>query len=122
MAVAKHIQVRDRLRSAILAGEYREGEQLPAEQFIAQQHNVSLVTARRAVSDDVVDQLTVTGTPQECAAQLAAFDGVDDLALVNVNGMRYRVDPSPAGALVARGLLDSYQPLLQLGRTAKSFR
>ena len=34
-----------------------------------------------AISDDMVDQIAITGTPQECRAQLAAWNGLLDHAL-----------------------------------------
>lgn len=73
--------------------------------------------AVKAVSDDVVDSLTIAGTPDECRHRLADYSDVDDLILVNVNGMRYRTDPSPAGD-VSAGLLESYEPLFDFARSA----
>jgi alkanesulfonate monooxygenase SsuD/methylene tetrahydromethanopterin reductase-like flavin-dependent oxidoreductase (luciferase family) len=71
--------------------------------------------AHRAVPDEVVDSLTVAGTPDDCRTRLADYPGLNDLILVNVNGMRYRTDPRPAGE-VGTGLLDSYRPLLAFAR------
>jgi 5,10-methylenetetrahydromethanopterin reductase len=73
--------------------------------------------ALRAVSDEAVDSLTIAGTPDECKHRLADYADIDDLILVNVNGMRYRTDPSPAGD-VGAGLLESYEPLFDFARTA----
>ncbi len=88
-----------------------------------------LEAARRAVTDEVVDRLTVAGTPEECARRLRAYAeaGVDEILLVNVGGMRYEAGAADRGARDA--LLASYEPLLELaaagalsggrGRTAR---
>lgn len=76
-----------------------------------------LDAARRAVSDEVVDRLTVAGTPEECARRLAEYaDSVDEVLLVNVGGMRYEAGGADRDA--RRALLDSYAPLLELASAA----
>ncbi len=57
-----------------------------------------------AIPDACIDRLVIAGTPQECRARLAAYDGlVDEMLLLNVM-------PPPAGAG------DAYAALLQLPR------
>lgn len=74
-----------------------------------------VAAARHAVPDEVLDSLTIAGTPDECRPRLADYPEIDDLILVNVNGMRYRTDPGPAGEFGA-GLLESYRPLLEFAK------
>ncbi|WP_424533981.1 LLM class flavin-dependent oxidoreductase [Sphaerisporangium viridialbum] len=75
-----------------------------------------LDAARRAVTDEVVDQLVVAGTPGDCIARIHEYGrSVDEVLFVNVSGMRYEAG-SVADA--RRALLDSYQPLLELGTLA----
>lgn len=57
MSEAKHKTIRAALETAIVSGEYLAGDQLPAEQDIAQRYKVSVITARRAVSDLVAADL-----------------------------------------------------------------
>jgi alkanesulfonate monooxygenase SsuD/methylene tetrahydromethanopterin reductase-like flavin-dependent oxidoreductase (luciferase family) len=76
-----------------------------------------LDAARRAVTDEVVEQLVIAGTPKECLARIAQYGGsVDELLFVNVGGMRYEAGSSTSSA--RRALLDSFEPLLDLGRLA----
>ncbi|MDR3709420.1 MAG: GntR family transcriptional regulator [Capsulimonadaceae bacterium] len=66
MAEPKYQSIRDALERAIVTGEYEAGHQLPAEQDIARNFNVSLMTARRAVSDlvsaDILERRARKGT------------------------------------------------------------
>ena len=61
--------------------------------------------AAAVVPDEVVDRLTISGTPAECAAQVDRYRGVvDALILVNVAGMQQvplggHVDPAERDAL-----------------------
>lgn len=52
--------------------------------------------AMEAIPDECIDRLTITGTPAECAARIAAYRGVvDELLLLNVG-------PSDAADALAR--------------------
>lgn len=51
--VAKHRQVRDAISESIRSGNLRPNDRLPAERELARLHNVSYMTARRAVSEMV---------------------------------------------------------------------
>ena len=66
MAETKYQTIRVALERAIVSGEYLAGDQLPAEQDIAQRYNVSVITARRAVSDlvsaDLLERRARKGT------------------------------------------------------------
>jgi len=58
-----------------------------------------------AIPDECVDRLAIAGTPDECRARIASYDGVvNELLLLNV---------SPAADMAA-----SYAPLMQLAATA----
>ncbi len=46
----KHQVIADELRGAILAGQYRDGDRLPAEDALMEQYRVSRATARHAVA------------------------------------------------------------------------
>lgn len=71
--------------------------------------------AAAEVPDEVVERLTISGTPAECAAQIDQYRGVvDALILVNVAGMQQiplggRVNPAERDALRA-----SYDALFEL--------
>ena len=53
--------------------------------------------AVKAVPDEVVEQLTISGTPAECQARIAAYRGlVDEVLLVNVGATRHRLDAATA--------------------------
>jgi alkanesulfonate monooxygenase SsuD/methylene tetrahydromethanopterin reductase-like flavin-dependent oxidoreductase (luciferase family) len=77
--------------------------------------------AEAEVPDDVVDRLTISGTPAECAEQIDRYRGVvDALILVNVDGMQQvplggRVDPVERNALRA-----SYDVLFELAERSQS--
>ncbi|RYG69455.1 GntR family transcriptional regulator [bacterium] len=53
----KYQTVRTKLEAAIRSGEFTTGDQLPAEQTLAEQYGVSLMTARRVVCDLVAADL-----------------------------------------------------------------
>jgi GntR family transcriptional regulator of arabinose operon len=53
----KYQTVRTKLETAIRTGEFTTGDQLPAEQALAEQYGVSLMTARRVVCDLVAADL-----------------------------------------------------------------
>ena len=62
--------------------------------------------AMEAMDDEIVDTLTIAGSMEDCAAKLAAFDGiVDETTLVNVNFV----------ADSAEGMLDNFRNLIALG-------
>ncbi|CAM3462588.1 LLM class flavin-dependent oxidoreductase [Nocardioides dubius] len=70
--------------------------------------------AHRAVSEEVLDALTICGTPQECVAGIDRYRGVlSDLILVNSSGMRYQEGERAVGTSSAE-LLDSFEPILDL--------
>jgi DNA-binding LacI/PurR family transcriptional regulator len=56
-ASTKYQTVRSKLESAIRSGELAGGDQLPAEQTLADQYGVSLMTARKVVCDLVTADL-----------------------------------------------------------------
>jgi 5,10-methylenetetrahydromethanopterin reductase len=71
--------------------------------------------ARDAVSDEVIDELVIAGTPAECRARLQAYAGlVDEIILVNVNGMRYQTTPGQSAEL-HDALMASFEPIMDLG-------
>ncbi|GAA1637702.1 LLM class flavin-dependent oxidoreductase [Georgenia ruanii] len=81
-----------------------------------------LAAARSAVSDSVVDRLTIAGTREDCLARLEDYsDLADELILVNVNTMRYQAGDHAVGA-AATGTQDSFSPLLGLIEEASSRR
>jgi GntR family transcriptional regulator of arabinose operon len=55
--LAKHRKVRDAIVDSIRTGEIKQYERLPAERELAKQHNVSYMTARRAVTEMVEEGL-----------------------------------------------------------------
>ena len=62
--------------------------------------------AMEAMDDDVIDALTISGSMEDCAAKLVAFDGiVDETTLVNVNFV----------ADSAEGMLDNFRNSIALG-------
>jgi alkanesulfonate monooxygenase SsuD/methylene tetrahydromethanopterin reductase-like flavin-dependent oxidoreductase (luciferase family) len=77
--------------------------------------------AEAEVPDEVVDRLTIAGTPAECAAQIEHYRGVvDSLILVNVAAMQQvplggRVDPAEREALRA-----SYDALFELAEGSQA--
>ncbi len=76
--------------------------------------------AHRAVSDDVLDALTICGTVDDCAAGIDRYRGaVSDLILVNASGMRYQEGGEAVGA-EGRQLIASFAPMMELLRTVRS--
>jgi alkanesulfonate monooxygenase SsuD/methylene tetrahydromethanopterin reductase-like flavin-dependent oxidoreductase (luciferase family) len=71
--------------------------------------------AEAEVPDEVVDALTIAGTPTECADQIAKFGrAVDALLVVNVATMQ-QVTPEGRGSIPAREqLVASYNSLFEL--------
>ena len=66
-----------------------------------------LESAIDAIPDACIDQLTIAGTPEECRARLATYEGVvDEVLLLNVT-------PPPEGAPES-AVVASYAPLMQL--------
>jgi len=53
----KHRSVRQYLETAILAGDFQPGDQLPSEIDIARKYGVSYMTARKAVAELVASDL-----------------------------------------------------------------
>ncbi len=94
----------------------QQGHERVADEVDRLVRDGDLDAARRAVTDEVVDQLVVAGTPGDCIARIHEYGrSVDEVLFVNVSGMRYEAG-SVADA--RRALLDSYQPLLELGTLA----
>ncbi|MDF1602250.1 LLM class flavin-dependent oxidoreductase [Nocardioides sp. YIM 152315] len=74
-----------------------------------------LDAARAAVSDDVVDRLTIAGTPEECRHRIMAYaPHADDLILVNVAGMRFQAGAHGGGKAPRGDLNASFEPILAL--------
>jgi alkanesulfonate monooxygenase SsuD/methylene tetrahydromethanopterin reductase-like flavin-dependent oxidoreductase (luciferase family) len=78
-----------------------------------------LAAAHDAVPDEVVDELLVAGTPEDCARRLTAYSGiVDEVVVVNASGMRYRADGDASGS-ARTDLLASFDSTFALaGRVA----
>jgi alkanesulfonate monooxygenase SsuD/methylene tetrahydromethanopterin reductase-like flavin-dependent oxidoreductase (luciferase family) len=75
-----------------------------------------LAAASSSVSDEVVDSLTVAGTPDECRARLAEYAPVlDELILMNVGAMRFS-GPGRSAVSERDDLLESFEPMLELPR------
>ncbi|MFD7407816.1 LLM class flavin-dependent oxidoreductase [Streptomyces sp. NPDC059866] len=96
----------------------RQGHERVADEVDRFVRAGDLDAAQRAVTDEVVEQLVIAGTPQECLARIRQYgESVDELLFVHVgSGMRYEV--GRAADSPGRALLDSYQPLLDLGELA----
>lgn len=66
--------------------------------------------AHEAITDDLLDALTASGTPEECRSALARFEGmVDEVVMVNVRGP---VDPSGSDDLSPE--VSSYSKMLDI--------
>lgn len=75
--------------------------------------------AHRAVSDDVLDELTICGTVDECLAGIDRYRGaVSDLILVNASGMRYQEGDEAVGT-AGEQLVASFAPIMDLLRAAR---
>ena len=73
--------------------------------------------AHDAVPDEVVDDLVIAGTPDDCSRRLADYAGiVDEVVMVNTNGMRYRADDDRS-APSRHDLLDSFDKTFALARS-----
>jgi alkanesulfonate monooxygenase SsuD/methylene tetrahydromethanopterin reductase-like flavin-dependent oxidoreductase (luciferase family) len=90
--------------------------------LLARIHDRGADGAEADVPDEVVERLTISGTPAECAAQIDHYRGVvDTLLLVNVAGMQQiplggRVDPAERYALRA-----SYDVLFELAERSETY-
>jgi alkanesulfonate monooxygenase SsuD/methylene tetrahydromethanopterin reductase-like flavin-dependent oxidoreductase (luciferase family) len=52
------------------------------------------------IDDEIVDRLTITGTPAACAGRLAAYEGlVDEVICLDLAGRSPTVTPDSSGAL-----------------------
>lgn len=67
--------------------------------------------ARELVPDEVIDTMTITGTVEQCAARLAAYEGLADEAVM----LRVAQPAEPTGAA-------AYEPLLELAQLVSSRR
>ncbi|WP_433496595.1 LLM class flavin-dependent oxidoreductase [Sphaerimonospora sp. CA-214678] len=95
----------------------RQGYERVADDVDRYVRRGDLAAARRSVTDEVVDRLTVAGTPAECRRRIAEYaETVDDVLLVNVSGMRYEAGSADRDA--RRVLLESYEPLMELASPA----
>lgn len=66
----------------------------------------NMAKALEAMDDRVIDAVTISGTLEDCAAKLAAYEGVvDETVFVNVNYSAESVE----------GLLDNFRNLIALG-------
>lgn len=73
-----------------------------------------LAAARAAVSDEIVDTLTIAGTLDRCRARLAEYaPWTDELILMSVNAMRYQAGDHHVGGGTEE-LLGSFDPMLSL--------
>lgn len=88
---ATYTVVARELRNAILQGSYADGRRLPTESELAERHQASRQTVRRAFQDLVADGMVyrVAGrgtfvTPRE-GAYLRQFGSVDDLMALSVD-------------------------------------
>ena len=69
------------------------------------------------VPQEVVDELTISGTPAQCRARIDAYQGVvDEVLLVNVGATRHRLDAATASDRQA--IRASYDPVIQLAGQA----
>jgi GntR family transcriptional regulator len=113
---ATYTVVARELRNAILQGSYSDGRRLPTEAELAQRHQASRQTVRRAFQDLVADGMVyrVAGrgtfvTPRE-GAYLRQFGSIDDLMGLSVDTrmevtqpLRRRVDVAAASRLRLTG-------------------
>lgn len=66
----------------------------------------NMAKALEAMDDEVIDAVTISGTLEDCAAKLAAYEGVvDETVFVNVNYSAESVE----------GLLNNFRNLIALG-------
>lgn len=54
-----YLQLKKILRTAIVAGEYTEGQQIPTEQELMKEYNVSRITVRRAIQELIDEKYLV---------------------------------------------------------------
>jgi GntR family transcriptional regulator len=89
---ATYTVVARELRNAILQGHYADGRRLPTEAELAERHQASRQTIRRAFQDLVAEGMVyrVAGrgtfvTPQDDGAYLRQFGSIDDLMGLSVD-------------------------------------
>ena len=78
---SKHQTVRIKLEAAIRSGEFAIGDQLPAEQTLAEQYGVSMMTARRVVCDLVAADLLERRARKGTFVRQHAFERVSATTL-----------------------------------------
>ena len=73
-----YVQIADRLRNAILKGEYRPGEQIPPVRQLAIEAAVNPNTVQRAVGELEAEGLLISRTTQGCyvTEDTAVLEGV----------------------------------------------
>jgi alkanesulfonate monooxygenase SsuD/methylene tetrahydromethanopterin reductase-like flavin-dependent oxidoreductase (luciferase family) len=92
-----HVEVADAITEAVAADDLR--------------------AAHDAVTDAVVDTLTIAGTAEDCLARLKDYSTVvDELLLMSVSSMRYQAGDRGVGEAQAPSIV--YGPLLELVKTA----
>lgn len=73
--------------------------------------------AEAAVPEEMIETLTISGTPEECMERIASYQRLaDEVLLVNVGSMRHRRDA--AGESDRELLLGSFQNVIDLGGRA----
>ncbi|WP_235736659.1 LLM class flavin-dependent oxidoreductase [Nocardioides alcanivorans] len=79
-----------------------------------------ILAAHRAVSDEVLNALTICGTVGDCIAGIDRYRGVvSDLILVNASGMRYQEGDEAVGNEGSE-LVRSFDPIMDLLRALRS--
>jgi alkanesulfonate monooxygenase SsuD/methylene tetrahydromethanopterin reductase-like flavin-dependent oxidoreductase (luciferase family) len=74
-----------------------------------------------AVPDELVDRLTVSGTPAECVARIDEYrPHVDEILLVNARGARHRREPTDRAE--EESLLEGYHAMVELAGLAATAR
>ncbi len=130
----KYQTVRNKLEAAIRSGEFTTGDQLPAEQTLADQYGVSLMTARRVVCDlvaaDLLERRARKGTFVRAHAVekvntttlnliVVAYDTAFQRTFLN-QGMRLAEEKGWRGNVIrlARGQQDAAVRAIQEGELA----
>ena len=92
--------VPDHVVKALASWNFRSQPRLPAE-------------LAALITDEILDQFALAGTPEECAARLRDIQG----DLPEVTGLRtYAVPPLPDGKPLYRGYVDMMEPLAEMIR------
>jgi alkanesulfonate monooxygenase SsuD/methylene tetrahydromethanopterin reductase-like flavin-dependent oxidoreductase (luciferase family) len=95
----------------------QQGFSTVADEVLAAVAADDIDRARKAIPDEVIDTLTIAGTPEECIERLGEYEGiVDDFVLVNSSGMRYQEGD---GISRAGAQLRSFDSVLALVDAAK---